>query len=121
VAGIGPARTGRAVGEGSNRSSPGPFTVAAVGPRSRTGYRRVAEAVLRHATFYTTSFVGHPLYCSDLANAWPRLAFEVCAPAQNGTAISANAFCESHTSLKNAFLAAFFSSEALAAFMYSLK
>ena len=56
-------------------------------------------------------------YCNDLANACPRLAFEVCAPAQKGTAISANARCESHTSLKNAFSAAFFSSEALAAFM----
>ena len=116
-----PARTGGAVGEGSNRSSPGPFAVAAVGPRNRTGCRRAAEAVLRHAASYTTSFVVYPLYFSDLANAWPRLAFEVCAPAQNGTAISANAFCESHTSLKNAFSAAFFSSDALAAFMYSLK
>ena len=34
------------------------------------------------------------------------LALDVCAPAQNGTAISAKAFCESQTFLKNSFLAA---------------
>ena len=54
--------------------------------------RRVAETVLRHMASYAT--LPWPLspYCNDLANAWPRLAFEVCAPAQNGTAISAKAF-----------------------------
>ena len=56
-------------------------------------------------------------YWRDLAKAIPRLALDVWAPAQNGTATSANAFCESHTSLKNAFSAAFFSSEARAASM----
>ena len=87
----------------------------------RPGRRHVAETSLRHVTSCTTPLREFLRYFSDLANAWPRLAFEVCAPAQNGTATSANAFCESHTSLKNAFSAAFFSSEALAAFMYSLK
>ena len=117
VAELGLARTGGAVVEGSSRSSPEPFSATVIGPQNRIGHPRVAETALCHATFYTTSFVGHPLYFSELANARPRLAFEVCAPAQNGTAIYANAFCESHTSLKNAFSAAFFSSEALAAFM----
>ena len=60
-------------------------------------------------------------YCIDLANACPRFAFEVWAPAQKGTAISAKARWESQTFLKKAFAAAFFSSDALAAFMYSLK
>ena len=80
--------------------------------------RRAAKAMLRHAVSRTVCrYPVTRLYCNDLANAWPRLAFEVCAPAQNGTAVSAKALCESQTSLKKAFSAAFFSSDALAAFM----
>ena len=36
-------------------------------------------------------------------SAWalPKLAFDACAPAQNGTAMSAKSFCDCHTSAKN--------------------
>ena len=85
------------------------------GPGRTAAWRRPCSATRRPAPF--CRYPVTRLYCNDLANAWPRLAFEVCAPAQNGTAISAKVLCESQTSLKKAFSAAFFSSEALAAFM----
>ena len=55
------------------------------------------------------------------AKALPSDAFDVCAPAQNGTAISAKSFWDCQTVAKNSFSAAFFSRDAFAAFMYSEK
>ena len=118
--GAGQARIGDARSEARTVHSPDREPAPLIGRGAGPGCH-VAETALRHVGSYTTLLRQTSPYCSDLANAWPRLAFEVCAPAQNGTAISANARCDSHTSLKNAFASAFFSSDALAAFMYSLK
>ena len=60
-------------------------------------------------------------YLSVSACARPKFAFEVCAPDQNGTTVSAKSFCDCHTSAKNLFSAAAFSSDFLAAAMYSVK
>ena len=42
-------------------------------------------------------------YSKVSAWALPKLAFDACAPAQNGTAMSAKSFCDCHTSAKNSF------------------
>ena len=55
------------------------------------------------------------------ANALPRAALEAWAPAQNGTAVSANSLWEFQTSAKNSFSSAFFSRLFLAAAIYSVK
>ena len=60
-------------------------------------------------------------YWSVAACARPKPAFEVCAPAQNGTTVSAKSFCDCHTSAKNSFSAAAASSDFLAAAIYSVK
>ena len=60
-------------------------------------------------------------FLSVAACARPKFALEVCAPAQNGTTVSAKSFCDCQTSAKNLFSAAAFSSDFLAAAMYSVK
>ena len=42
------------------------------------------------------------IYFSVFAKAMPNWALELCAPDQNGTAISAKSFCDCQTSAKNA-------------------
>ena len=57
------------------------------------------------------------VYFREFAKAIPNWALELCAPDQNGTAISAKSFCDCQTSAKNALFADSLSRRAFAACM----